>query len=285
MVRRHYAGFTLVELLVVIGIIAVLVAILLPALNAARAHANSVTCMSNMRQVTGAVLAYADSNGGRLPWNYVDFGNGAVSWNGMVFLVTSKVLPATLENGVYRPKVLLCPSENSDFDFLYANLPHVTARFRNGLAARVLVNYGVCPRQFKQPGFFGNSGGTASLESLQIRTHYSLSGNHPYYNPSPSGAGGLFPGTVQLPHSVPGDRRPQLRITQCRKPSESWIVYENSNCDIVPGNMVFRHRKLSANYGYLDGHVENLRTTAVDGSLTYGTFSGVSTDRRASLVK
>ena len=60
-------GFTLVELLVVIGIIAVLIAVLLPALSQARASAQRTQSASNMRQIGIALLMYADGNRGYFP--------------------------------------------------------------------------------------------------------------------------------------------------------------------------------------------------------------------------
>jgi len=65
--RLHKAGFTLVELLVVIGIIAILIAMLLPALKKARESARTVSCASNMRQIGQVVFLFAQNHYGRGP--------------------------------------------------------------------------------------------------------------------------------------------------------------------------------------------------------------------------
>jgi prepilin-type N-terminal cleavage/methylation domain-containing protein/prepilin-type processing-associated H-X9-DG protein len=64
--RRQRGGFTLVELLVVIAIIALLMAVLLPALNKARKAAKRIVCMSNMRQLVVAWMTYAEQNDGKI---------------------------------------------------------------------------------------------------------------------------------------------------------------------------------------------------------------------------
>lgn len=65
-------GFTLVELLVVVGIVSLLTAVLLPTLSRARAQANNLACQSNLHQIGQAIEIYAGGSKGILPYGYWD---------------------------------------------------------------------------------------------------------------------------------------------------------------------------------------------------------------------
>lgn len=109
-------AFTLVELLVVIGIIALLISLLLPALNRSREAANRAVCLSNMRQVFTALNFYADTNRGRVP---VGYRSASKQFNSMIYSGTAgrMVLFGILYENNKLPedfaRTLFCPSENN----------------------------------------------------------------------------------------------------------------------------------------------------------------------------
>jgi prepilin-type N-terminal cleavage/methylation domain-containing protein len=72
------SGFTLIELLVVIAIIAVLAALLLPALAAARLKAQGIRCLSNEKQMAVSAILYQDEHHGTIPWGAT--GNASQLW-------------------------------------------------------------------------------------------------------------------------------------------------------------------------------------------------------------
>jgi prepilin-type N-terminal cleavage/methylation domain-containing protein len=101
---RGRPAFTLVELLVVIGIIAVLVGILLPALGRAQEMGRRTKCQSNLRQLGMAMVMYADEHRGRLP-------NGNPPNTAYDYDAINIVLVALNDRFVKSPATFHCPSD------------------------------------------------------------------------------------------------------------------------------------------------------------------------------
>ena len=119
--RRHTRAFTMVKLLVVIGIVAVLIAILLPVLGKARAQANRVACLSNIKQLGAAILMYCNDNDGYFPtcawWDeglaYKPYPEDWVHWQANRSLDDSAIAKY-VGRGEQLKNLLRCPADRFD---------------------------------------------------------------------------------------------------------------------------------------------------------------------------
>jgi len=147
-IRKKSGAFTLIELLVVIAIIAILAAMLLPALARAKARAQRINCVNNMKQISLALKTWAIDNQGAFPMNVTPANGGPAVPAGTANSYTSQLgsnpganaalmylFYQQLSDALSTPKILFCPSEGVS---TWASSPATS--FVNGSGGTYLAN-------------------------------------------------------------------------------------------------------------------------------------------------
>lgn len=248
--RPIQRAFTLVELLVVIGIIAILIAILIPALSGARRQANDLRCASNIRQLVTAMVLYANESKGRFPVNYNDVdlvtsGNQANYWYDAERI--GRFLPKTVQyaSGSIGGNVFICPND----------LDAARSYCMNYWASGAVDSYGygydnIAGKHFTQDDKPG------SRLMLIIEAYAKNGAPGTYATSSTVGAGGISKTNLLAPGNLPGRRfLGDLAVSSARfgtTPTE--VDYSRHRKPKGEGTNTEARGRL--HIGFADGHVE-----------------------------
>jgi prepilin-type N-terminal cleavage/methylation domain-containing protein len=171
---RRAQAFTLIELLVVIGIIAILLALLMPSLTGMREKAQRMRCMSNVRQMVLAAMHYAGDHSGALPYPNWNNAVGALPDCPPGWAFDAHKPVTTCTNGALWPylrdqAVYRCPSDKAaSTPGVSPNLKltsYVMNGFTGGLGGAGSPNYAFNYTQFKPTDVMFWEGSTASMTS------------------------------------------------------------------------------------------------------------------------